>query len=437
MPAIPPVLEVRPVSYYAHTLIKSSLRISFSTLLAFGWWFGGLCSFIFPANWAQLAGIRSQNTATPYVPDQWHRNADTSARPMWSARWGFGLVTVNQSLARDHFTEEENSARLLESDPALILLGGDDGLPRGARSITSCKCPRSFLARPLHIYNCVAIPTASEMGIGQGKIRNDVWIGKLTSNSQSSWSVHDGFLRTDGEFSHGLLRSEMIWREVNSGREPPATWPEDASPMSYDEWVACQESIIDKMDYTEVLPDPSICVDPPLFCYEDMSYPGCHPQAMWKDDNMWSPRRGHGAVVVDEEIVVVGGQAREYARIDDSRLVGGLGSQHRVETMRGHSTIREELVLKNDVWSSKDGLNWTLVNPGCRDPQQDVLLMTEVWARENAGPEFPAHVGSTSSKCHRSSDCYGVAVCRALGNTPEKVCVCPMFGPRTEHAVTV
>ena len=91
-------------------------------------------TYFFSANWAQLAGIRSQNTATPYIPDQWHRDADTSARPMWSARWGFGLVTVNQSLARDHFTEEENSARLLGSDPALILLGGDDGLPRGARN---------------------------------------------------------------------------------------------------------------------------------------------------------------------------------------------------------------------------------------------------------------------------------------------------------------
>lgn len=63
--------------------------------------------------------------------------------------------------------------------------------------------------------------------------------------------------------------------------------------------------------------------------------------------------------------------------------------------------------------------------------------MTEVWARENAGPEFPLHVGSMSSKCHRSSECYGVAVCRALGNTPEKVCVCPMFGPRKNFAVTV
>ena len=379
-------------------------------------------TYFFSANWAQLAGIRSQNTATPYIPDQWHRDADTSARPMWSARWGFGLVTVNQSLARDHFTEEENSARLLGSDPALILLGGDDGLPRGARN-DAFRELLPFVPR--------------EALVSQGKIRNDVWVGKLTSDSQSSWSVHDGFLRADGDFGPDLLRSEMNWREVNPGREPPATWPGDASPMSYDEWVACQESIIDKMDFTEVLPDPSFCADPPPFCHGDMSYPGCHPQAMWKDENMWSPRRGHGVVVADGEIVVMGGQAREYARIDDSRLVGGLGSQHRVETMRGHSTIREVLALKNDVWSSRDGLNWTLVNPGCRDPQQDILLKTEVWAREDAGPEFPEHVGSMSSKCHRSSECYGVAVCRALGNTPEKVCVCPMFGPRTNHAVTV
>jgi hypothetical protein len=60
---------------------------------------------------------------------------------------------------------------------------------------------------------------------------------------------------------------------------------------------------------------------------------------MWKKDNMWSPRRGLGAAVANGKVFVVGGQAREYARIDDSRLFGGLAGQNRIETVKDHSTI--------------------------------------------------------------------------------------------------
>ena len=96
--------------------------------------------------------------------------------------------------------------------------------------------------------------------------------------------------------------------------------------------------------------------------------------------------------------------------------------------------------MKNDVWVSSDdqGLSWELANPGCKDyPQEDVLLQTEVWSRDQSDSSLPKFVGSMGSKCYRSSDCYGVAECRALGNTPDKVCVCPMFSPRTGHAVVV
>ena len=95
-----------------------------------------LCAYSLSANWAQLAGQRAQNTATPYIPDQWHRDPSTSLRPMWSARWGHAVVVLNQSTTRTYLTEEENSARLRDDNPVLVLLGGDDGLPSDSRNLT-------------------------------------------------------------------------------------------------------------------------------------------------------------------------------------------------------------------------------------------------------------------------------------------------------------
>jgi hypothetical protein len=152
---------------------------------------------------------------------------------------------------------------------------------------------------------------------------------------------------------------------------------------------------------------------------------------------MWSPRKHFGAAVANGKIFVIGGRAREYARIDDSRLVGGI-SGHRVESLRDHSTIREEELLKNDIWSSEDqGRTWKLVNPGCKDHQQDILLETEVWSRNLSDSSMRKNVGSIDSRCFLSSDCADVAECKALGNTNERVCVCPMFSPREHHTLSV
>jgi len=359
-------------------------------------------------NWAQLAGEKAQNTATPYTPEKWQKN-------MWTGRWGHSIVVFNQSITRSYLTEEENSERARGANPVIVLLGGDDSLPN--------------------------ITSAVRSGMTTGKLRNDVWIGALTSGSQASWQVDDRYFVDNKLFNPQLIRSQMTWREATPGRIAPATWPSGpklSEPMTNDEWIACQESIIDKMDYTLLLLDPTFCDEPPHFCYKDMNIPGCHAQGIWKKDNMWSPRRGHGAVVANDKIVVIGGRAREYARLQDSKLVGGLGSQKRIETVREHSTIREEHRLKNDVWDSDDGVNWKLVNPGCRDPQEDVLLQTEVWSRDLSNPHMTKLVGSAGSKCYKSSECYGVAECKTLGNnTREKVCVCPMFSPRENHAVAI
>jgi hypothetical protein len=226
----------------------------------------------------------------------------------------------------------------------------------------------------------------------------------------------------------------MKWEEVNPGRIPPPIWPDDqqhSTPITTEDWLACQDSLKHK------LVDPSICNDPPAFCYDDIRIPGCNEQAVWKRDNMWSPRRGFGAAVANDKLVVIGGRAREYGRIADSRLVGGIAGRGRIETARDHFTIHEDVVLKNDIWSSEDeGRTWKLVNLGCVDQQEDVLMKTEVWSRDESDPSLRKNVGSIGSRCFLSSDCAGVAECKALGNTNEKVCVCPMFSPREHHTVS-
>lgn len=261
------------------------------------------------------------------------------------------------------------------------------------------------------------------------------------SGSQSPWSVDDRHLYNGNGLNPELIRSNMNWREVNPGRVAPTTWPRHSLPMTNDNWIACQDSIKDKLAYTLALPDPSVCNDPPLFCYDtnnNANTPGCHAQGMWKKDNMWSPRRGLGAAWANEKIFVIGGQSMEYGRIDDLRLIGGLGGQKRIETVQDHFTVHEDLVLKNDIWSSDDrGVSWKLVSPGCKDPQEDVLMQTEVWSKNHSNQMLPQFVGSIASKCVNSSDCYGVAECKTLGTSIDKVCVCPIFSPRMHHSVTV
>ena len=56
--------------------------------------------------------------------------------PMWSARWGHAVVVLNQPTPRSYLTEEKNSERLLDANPVLVLLGGDDGLPRDTLNVT-------------------------------------------------------------------------------------------------------------------------------------------------------------------------------------------------------------------------------------------------------------------------------------------------------------
>lgn len=146
-------------------------------------------------------------------------------------------------------------------------------------------------------------------------------------------------------------------------------------------------------------------------------------------ENMWSPRRNHRAVTVNERIFVLGGRAREIADIARDRTVGGI-LDPRIETDPFYSTWREPSVLKNDVWASDDeGGTWTLVNPGCHSPQREDVL---------AGNEEQGKAGVPANECSGDDDCYGVGVCRDVGGAGRHAtCVCPMWSPRELHAAAV
>lgn len=166
------------------------------------------------------------------------------------------------------------------------------------------------------------------------------------------------------------------------------------------------------------LPDPTLC--------DDTS----QPPGIYAAENMWSPRRNHRAVTVDERIFVLGGRAREIADISRDRTVGGI-LDPRVETDPFYSTWREPSVLKNDVWASDDeGGTWILVNPGCHAPQAEDVL---------AGNEGNGKAGVPAKECSEDDDCYGAGVCQVVGGAAVRhaTCVCPMWSPRELHAAAV
>ena len=88
------------------------------------------------------------------------------------------------------------------------------------------------------------------------------------------------------------------------------------------------------------------------------------------------------------------------------------------------SLQREAIITKNDVWSSTDGITWTLVTAGCRFSQKELVF---------SGNPADGKFGDASQKCSRNSDCYGAEYCDHVLNA----CVCPMWSPREQHAVAV
>jgi hypothetical protein len=78
-------------------------------------------------------------------------------------------------------------------------------------------------------------------------------------------------------------------------------------------------------------------------------------------------------------------------------------------------------VHKSDVWSSKDGITWNLVTPGCKAPQRNLVA---------DGNRQEGKHGIEKFACTKDSDCYGAEACDLNLLT----CVCGMWNPRQQHA---
>ena len=143
-------------------------------------------------------------------------------------------------------------------------------------------------------------------------------------------------------------------------------------------------------------------------------------------------------------------QAREHMELPEENAVGSIMTPRVQEDPRPRekqrsdpwqSTWRERLVLKDDVWKSEDnGDTWTLVTPGCVDPQEEML---PEWAMTQGDLSQPDRFKITDKNgyCRTNDDCFGAAECKAQleitescdASTESCICVCSMWAPRKLH----
>ena len=364
------------------------------------------------ANWAQVLGNPRQNTVSP-------------GRAGFSPRWGHAAVHLDASIG----------VEVIES---MVVLGGDT-----VESLTQNREIVSHAIDGVHFD-------------GSRGYRNDVHAA-----SEYRWQVYrDRVEKT--EFNKGMPHVEgmMEWETKNDGEVPP-------SDKTYDEWTQCDYDAWERVNRpSDYLTRRAALGGGAYNCDDLFSPPGS-----FKERSMWSPRRGHVAVVhLGTSILVMGGRAREHKRMEEERNVGGIKSRP-MQNDRFYSAWREATVLKNDVWRSDDeGVSWELVNPGCRVQQEDLVLAGEPFVRTRVGghPKMSQRVdhpnlaketddlpdvywnpgesvnqhlvqdkprfGAQKDKCEGTFDCWGDASCRELGR--DKTCVCNMWSPR-EHFAAV
>ena len=235
----------------------------------------------------------------------------SSTSSAFSPRYASAAVVVNAPSPLAPTTFGSTSNTTTPSSPKVLLLGGDD------------------YSYELH-KNALPLSLSDRETTGGGLL-NDVWVMDPSDLQRTYYfATHGvengnaGYLRGSSSPTSADFVLQFHWNETNPGQNPPAS-------TSYDDWIVDSNNI-------------------------------------GAGETMWSPRRGHGAAVThDDSIYVIGGKAREQIRVEDHHLVGGL-RDHRIETLRDHSSQREEVVLQNDVWRSTDGLgvDWELVNSWLR-----------------------------------------------------------------------
>lgn len=331
-------------------------------------------------NWAQLAGMKTQNS-----------NAAFSEAKFWSPRWGHAVLIVNQTAGyRNDLTAEDNSIRVQNLQPRLVLLGGDDYNSHHCRN----ECSKS-----------------DEISIGG--LKNDVWSSTVSSKTSSIWKARKVFDRFRFNADFNYVESTMSWEQVSPGYEAPPIWPETheraGEDLTYFEWIQCQDYFND--------------IRTKLIDCEEETW------IEFKRKNMWTPRRGHAVASINGSLIVIGGRSRENEFIDHYDLKGDFSTNH----SSGNSK-HVISTLTNDIWISFDGSGevWELVTVGCQDHQEDMILHSEKWYQGNPKREV---LGTKS--CTSSADCFGDAICKTIGSSLGKTCVCPMFSMREHHSVSV
>lgn len=234
--------------------------------------------------------------------------------------------------------------------------------------------------------------------------KNDVWRMKGTE-----WQVGGDYSLRDDLYGRKIpkVKSQMEWELIKGGIYPP-------SGMSYEDWILC-EPFFSGSKYAE-----------------RQAARGCNT---FQGSVQWSPRRHHASVYFNGYMWVFGGRAREFVELAESRSVGGIVGP-RIKDVEGlvlnsHllSTLRESIVVKNDVWRSRDGRNWELVTPGCHANQKELIAQGNV--RDGKFGTFDKQCKPGNAAGSDNPACYGAEECDAEKST----CVCSMWSPREQHQV--
>ena len=153
-------------------------------------------------------------------------------------------------------------------------------------------------------------------------LRNDVW--KLAAPDGETWAINTDMIdRTAYDHKLPKQHSLLEWAVVDHGKIPDVG-------ETYERFIECQQY------YPGHLAKSRTCSD----------------EIPLRKNGWFSPRRMHQVAIYRNKLFVVGGRAREHARLADERAVGGIIGARQMQDADGYSSWHETSVLKNDVWVS-------------------------------------------------------------------------------------
>lgn len=383
------------------------------------------------SNWAQTSGPIEQNTVFPSIP--------SPAKKHWQNRYGHCSILYTNP------NPNEGVAFLGK----VFLIGGDTHLPDSAETPD-----QEFLSKTQEVAGLVDI--AWEKGY-----KNDVW-----EMDGTIWTMKgDIRLRTEYKQKIAVVQSQQTWTMASPGWHPQPG-------ETYEQWLSCSKSISSgqyffpgNVPVGESLspsfttcsnlcnlypddPDCSASCDPYDFfnAYERTRMDDYGSKTLVNGKRQmctrnlqithFSPRRHHAGVFFKGYMYVLGGRAREFLQLSEDRSIGGIMGPRVQDAPRvglnidqRMTTQREAIVLKSDVWRSRDGISWDMVQAGCRAPQASLVA---------EGNENQKKSGLKSMKCKKDPDCYSTAEnCVIRQGQTEGTCVCKFWSPREQHSVAV